>query len=477
MHANLAKALAFVDEDEGPELNIAASEPGGSSKHGVSMTVLREWHAAKGMPPPTMDDMKAVDSKLAAEIYAERFAKPIRFDDLPAGVDYRLLDITVNLGVTGGPTLFQRVLGLQPTGRISDADIAAAKSRDPAELISALGAGWLAYKKEHGDWKKYGDGWTNRAKRAEPRALALLAESTAPQPAKPPEQEPAKETPVTQLFPVKGQTSGWKGIIGVGMNVQKFRDFVASMEFKAWRPSFMVLHNTGAPKLSQWHSVSGEARMANLTNYYKNECHWSGGPHAFVADDLIWPFTPFNTPGVHAPSWNGIALGIELVGDYNVEDKDAGPGHAAYMNAVAVFGILHARLGLNPETIRFHKEDTKTDHKDCPGKDIVKSRFIQDVIEFMGEAGGHPDVIPIEVKPDPLKPVTKPADKPTATVNTDGLNMRERASSSSAIVGVLNKGAQVRVNHSDMNGDTKWTSIVAANGQWAWVNARYLTAD
>src|SRR4051812_14582509 len=102
--SNLAAALAFVDEDEGPELNVSSSEPGGSSKHGVSMTVLREWRAKHGLPAPTMDDIRAVDATLAGKIYAETFAAPIRFNDLPPGVDYRTLDVAVNLGLTGGAT-------------------------------------------------------------------------------------------------------------------------------------------------------------------------------------------------------------------------------------------------------------------------------------------------------------------------------------------------------------------------------------
>ncbi len=103
----------------------------------------------------------------------------------------------------------------------------------------------------------------------------------------------------------------------------------------------------------------------------------------------------------------------------------------------------------------------------------MKPDFIRAVKEFMGEAGGHPDVIPIE-KPAAPTPANAGAKK-TATVNTDGLNMREFSSASSAVVGVLSKGTKVQVNRTAMNGETSWTSIVAS-GQWGWVNSRYLTA-
>lgn len=493
MLSTLAKALAYVDMDEGPELNISPNEPGGSSRNGVSMTILREWCVLKKMPAPTMDDMKAIDTAKAGTIYTDLFVTPIRYAELQVGVDYRVFDAEINAGYTGGIWVLEDALHRARTGKMSDDLVKAANAADPKVLIPAIGDAWLRFKIQQSNGStRYVAGWTNRKNKANARALAMLDASAAASPvasapavAAPPPKAPApaaapqtpppapapKATPMTLDTSVKGKTASWKGIIGVGMNVEQFRAYVAGIQFTTWKPSFMVLHNTGAPKLSQWHSVSGAARMENLTNYYKNEQHWSGGPHAFVADDLIWPFTPMTGPGVHTPSWNGISLGIELVGDYNVEDDDAGPGHLAYMNAVAVFAIVHARLGLNPETIRFHKEDVNTTHKDCPGNDIVKAKFIQDVMEFMGESGGHPAVIPILPQP---APTAAPVAKKTATVTTDGLNMRVASSAGSASVGTLKKGTIVQVNKTEMNGATSWTSVVA-NGVWGWVASRYLS--
>ena len=48
--SNLAAALAFIDEDEGPELNISSTEPGGASCRGVSLLVLAEYAKAHSLP-------------------------------------------------------------------------------------------------------------------------------------------------------------------------------------------------------------------------------------------------------------------------------------------------------------------------------------------------------------------------------------------------------------------------------------------
>jgi hypothetical protein len=178
----------------------------------------------------------------------------------------------------------------------------------------------------------------------------------------------------------------WKGIVGRGFTPAAFEAYVAGVVFSAWRPQFVVLHNTALPKLSQWHSVPGEQRMQNLENYYKNTMNWPAGPHLFVADDLIWVFTPLNVSGVHSPSWNSISWGVEMVGDYETEAF----GPPVRDNAISALATLHAVLGLDPNSLRLHKEDPRTNHI-CPGKLVNKSDIIHAVQERLASnhSGEH----------------------------------------------------------------------------------------
>ena len=164
----------------------------------------------------------------------------------------------------------------------------------------------------------------------------------------------------------------WKGIVGRGFRPQEFEAYVASLRLTDWRPQFAVVHNTSEPRLSQWHSTPGDQRMRNLESYYRDVQQWSAGPHLFVADDLIWAFTPLTTSGVHSPSWNAISWGMEMVGEFEEEAFDPGVRE----NAVDALVTLHAWAGLNPDTLRFHKEDPKTTHKDCPGKNVDKDDLV-----------------------------------------------------------------------------------------------------
>jgi len=167
----------------------------------------------------------------------------------------------------------------------------------------------------------------------------------------------------------------WKGIIAKGFTAAELENYVQNVQLTSWRPRFVVLHNTYIPRLADWHKVPGGQRMQNLQAFYRDTQGWSAGPHLFVSDDLIWVFTPLNTPGVHSPSWNAISWGVELVGDYSTEPL----GDAVRSNAISALASLHALAGIDPESLRLHKEDTKTTHKNCPGVNVVKDDVITQV--------------------------------------------------------------------------------------------------
>jgi hypothetical protein len=170
----------------------------------------------------------------------------------------------------------------------------------------------------------------------------------------------------------EGRMPAWKGIVGRGFTAAEFDVYVASLVFGAWRPQFVVLHNTGDPTFRHWHDYPGERRMRGLERYYRDDMHWSAGPHLFVADDLIWAFTPLTTRGVHAPSWNLVSWGVEIVGDYDHEVLRSDVKE----NAIHALATLHIAGGLDPATLKFHKDDPKTTHRHCPGARISKPEFI-----------------------------------------------------------------------------------------------------
>jgi len=163
MERNQGAALDNIIAWEGAEINISPDEPGGISKYGVSLRTYAEYMKKVGKPAPTFDDIKNLTEAQARDFYATVFLPPIRFNDLPDGVDVRLSDITVNLGITGGIYTLQLALQIFPLAdTISDKAIATIGTINPSAVIYGLSAAWITNKHSTAGWTKYGKGWSAR---------------------------------------------------------------------------------------------------------------------------------------------------------------------------------------------------------------------------------------------------------------------------------------------------------------------------
>ncbi|MGN6343270.1 MAG: N-acetylmuramoyl-L-alanine amidase [Ginsengibacter sp.] len=182
----------------------------------------------------------------------------------------------------------------------------------------------------------------------------------------------------------------WKGIVGKSFSKDAFRDYCSQLHWDSWRPSFIVLHNTAVPSLSERPNGLTFQNIKNLEIFYRDTRKWSAGPHLFIDDKQIWVFTPLTVSGVHSPSWNSIALGIEMLGDYSRESFSQGRGLKVRQNAVAAMNVLYSVLGIDPHTMKLHREDPLTTHA-CPGNAVRKLEIIQDVQDVLiaNNAGEH----------------------------------------------------------------------------------------
>ncbi len=182
-------------------------------------------------------------------------------------------------------------------------------------------------------------------------------------------------------------------IIGKGFNIEEFKKYVDSVTLTAWKPKFPVVHNTSSPNQKLYKNwmdtkhITGEQWMKNLASYYSG-MGWNGCPHLFVAYDKIWVLNPLDKRGTHTPSWNAISWGVETVAEFENEPFDGG----VKSNLIAAVAILCHKMDFDPADfvlgksgIHFHKEDKATTHKSCPGKNLVKSSFVADVVDYMND--------------------------------------------------------------------------------------------
>lgn len=262
----------------------------------------------------------------------------------------------------------------------------------------------------------------------------------------------------------------WTPIVKKAFDLVELKNHINGLSFNDWKPSLIVWHNTALPTIAQWEKSyqqdklqglePGITRINSLENFFKNNQGWPSGPHFFVYKDKVWAFTPANKKGTHSPSWNGIAIGIEMIADFDKEDDEHGTGLLIKNNTIALTAMLCEKLGLDPSScIKLHKEDKKTTH-DCPGHNIAidKEAMIDSVLEYMGHGGEHvgdADLVPAKTS--------------TGIVTTDGLNVRENSSASAKVINNLKAKATVTILNEAMNGNTKWLYI--GNG---WVAAKFI---
>jgi hypothetical protein len=177
------------------------------------------------------------------------------------------------------------------------------------------------------------------------------------------------------------------------LEFEKYLETEVAKTMSAWRPRGVVLHNTDAPTLANWpgiwpkgskqagQPITVSQRLKNIQHGYEVR-GWKSGPHLFVDTKQINVFNPINARGTHSPSFNTTHWGIELVGDYAKEIMPPELRH----NAVVAIALLYAMLGHIPSATNFyfHKDDPRTSHKGCPGKNAgPKDAWIKEVREAM----------------------------------------------------------------------------------------------
>lgn len=180
---------------------------------------------------------------------------------------------------------------------------------------------------------------------------------------------------------------------------EAFRAYVAGLAWGAWTPAMPYLHNTGVPSLAQWLAMGAtpqERWGGNLNRYYRG-MGWHAGPHLVACPDYIWILCDPTKPGVAQSCSNGVALALEMVGNYEVggDDFAAGEGAKVRDNAAFALAALAEKLGwgdladfaFNQRGLHFH-HDCAADHHACPGSKVTKPDMLARIAAFRVELGG-----------------------------------------------------------------------------------------
>lgn len=179
MKQNYDLAYSLIRESEGGYANRSKKhDPGGETNHGVTKATYDAYRKRKGLP---VQSVKFITESEIYEIYSHEYAKPVRFNDLPAGVDYFVFDTAIHSGVTWAARLLQRAVGAKEDGFIGSKTLAAIDVMPTMQLLRKLRDVRLRYMRSLSNWQYNANGWRNRLKKVFDHAKAMVAgEATQP---------------------------------------------------------------------------------------------------------------------------------------------------------------------------------------------------------------------------------------------------------------------------------------------------------
>lgn len=166
--SNYEASLARVLTHEGGYSNHP-SDPGGATNFGITIANYARFKART----VTAAEVKAMPLADAKAIYRGSYWNVLRCDELPAGLDYAVFDYGVNSGPGRAAKVLQRLLGFAANGTITDAVIAGAGERKPADLVVAICDERLVFLKSLKTWPVFGTGWGRRVSEVRRDALAM----------------------------------------------------------------------------------------------------------------------------------------------------------------------------------------------------------------------------------------------------------------------------------------------------------------
>jgi hypothetical protein len=142
-----------------------------------------------------------------------------------------------------------------------------------------------------------------------------------------------------------------------------------------------------------WSPQKRQQYILNMQPYYEG-MGWRGGPHFFVPpqqDICAFGFNDLMAAGTHASCFNNLSIGIEMVGEFDNEPFDSGPGAQVADNAIYLMALLHNKIGITPlpyaydqHGLHFHVE-CRADNHDCPGSYVRKPDVVARVQAKMAE--------------------------------------------------------------------------------------------
>lgn len=173
MKNTYARAMKGIHISEGGYVNHP-KDPGGATNFGITQRVYDSYRKDRGL---TARSVKQITSDEVAAIYKTQYADKVRYDELPAGIDYATLDGAVNSGVSRGAKWLQSALGVSSDGVVGAQTISAAANADAIHTVKSMCAKRMSFLRGLSIFSTFGKGWTSRVARVEAESVSMAMEA------------------------------------------------------------------------------------------------------------------------------------------------------------------------------------------------------------------------------------------------------------------------------------------------------------
>lgn len=164
MKSNRELVQGWIGLSEGGYVNNPLDN-GGPTNRGITQATFTAWRKQQGRP---LAPVKTITKEEAEEIIFNEYMLPVKFDQLPSGLDYMAADFSVNSGPARAVKVLQQVLGF--TGREVDGvmgakTLARVNEQMGGQLINAYADARMKFLrglKSKNGWPTFGKGWRAR---------------------------------------------------------------------------------------------------------------------------------------------------------------------------------------------------------------------------------------------------------------------------------------------------------------------------
>lgn len=163
--ANVQKIVPFILKWEGGFVNDP-DDLGGATNKGVTFATYKQYRKKKGMPEPTIEDLKGITDSEWTEILKTMYWDRWQADKIQNQSLANILVDWVWASGNNGIKRPQKILGVTVDGIVGEKTLSALNSQDPETIFNLIKADRIAFIDEickaRPANKKFRKGWLNR---------------------------------------------------------------------------------------------------------------------------------------------------------------------------------------------------------------------------------------------------------------------------------------------------------------------------